>query len=221
MLEKLPLQVGVALRAQRAGLEKTALAQLLSQRHLPQIELASPAFDHHAPMPVRFTADGEGVSPPLRWQAVPAGVASLALLVEDADAPTPRPLVHAIAVNIGPEVGSLPEGALGNGEAPGAGGVAVGLNSILKRGWLPPDPLPGHGEHRYTFQLFALAPGVAFPGAPGRQRLLEVVAARVLAAGCLIGTYERPRRVQLRADSAVTSAGVVPAPAVPPPSAPA
>ena len=59
-------------------------------------------------------------------------------------------------------------------------------------GWLPPDPPPGHGSHRYAFQLFALGPGEPFSGTPGRDAVMEAVRERGLAAGCLIGTYARP-----------------------------
>jgi Raf kinase inhibitor-like YbhB/YbcL family protein len=106
-------------------------------------------------LPVRFTADGEGVSPPLLWRNLPEGTASLALIVEDPDAPTPRPLVHAIVVDIDPALGGLPEGAI-RPDGAGADGKDVGRNSQFGEGWLPPDPPTGHGNHDYVFQLLAL-----------------------------------------------------------------
>ena len=77
------------------------------------------------------------------------------LLVEDADSPTPHPLVHAIVVGLPAEDGSLPEAALASADNEGSG-VHAGRNSYLQAAWLPPDPPPGHGVHRYAFQLFAL-----------------------------------------------------------------
>jgi hypothetical protein len=144
-------------------------------------------------MPDRFTADGAGVSPPLVWRDPPAGTACLALLVEDADSPTPQPLVHAVVWGLPPVAGTLEEGGIATPAEVGSGGEGeVGRNSYLRDGWLPPDPPTGHGEHRYVFQLIALDQAVAPPsGTLGRTALLEAIAGHVLAAGVLIGTYSR------------------------------
>jgi len=209
MLEKLPAEIGHALQGKRAGIDKIMFHRVF-KRHIGHIEVLSDAFVHMGVLPVRYTADGDGSSPPLEWRDVPTAAASMVLVVEDADSPTPHPLVHAIAVDLAGGVGSLDEGALSGPSAaqggPGAGGAAVhvGLNSFLKRGWLAPDPPPGHGQHRYAFQVFALAEGATFSEAPGRQELIDAVAARALAAGCLSGTYERARRVA--SDDAVAAA---------------
>jgi phosphatidylethanolamine-binding protein (PEBP) family uncharacterized protein len=86
----------------------------------------------------------------------------------------------------------LAEGELNSSDADGR--VHVGRNSYLMSGWLPPDPPPGHGPHRYAFQVFALLPGDPFSGKPGRDALLDAIRERALASGCLIGTYERQDR---------------------------
>jgi Raf kinase inhibitor-like YbhB/YbcL family protein len=190
MLEKLPDALGHALRDRRAGLDKLASNLSGLRTGMAAIEVSSIAFADHAPLPARYTADGEGLSPPLQWRGVPAAAASLVLIVEDADAPTPRPLVHAIAVDLPSSMAALAEGVLNSTGADGQ--VHVGRNSYLMSGWLPPDPPPGHGSHRYAFQVFALLPGEAFSGRPGRDAVMEAVRDRALASGCLIGTYERP-----------------------------
>ena len=191
MLENLPDAVGHALRNVRAGLEQLAFNLSGLRSGMAAIHIESPAFVDHAPLPARYTADGEGLSPPLQWQGVPQGAATLVLMVEDADSPTPRPLVHAIVVDLPAGDGVLAEGALKSPEHAGES-VHEGLNSYLMANWLPPDPPPGHGVHRYAFQLFALAPGESFEGTPGREAVMEAVRQRALASGCLIGTYERP-----------------------------
>ncbi len=113
-------------------------------------------------------------------------------MVEDADAPTPSPLVHAIVVDLAAADGGLAEDALSNTRND-SGQVHLGRNSYLQAGWIPPDPPPGHGVHRYAFQVFALgAGGEPFDATPGRDAVLEAVRERGLASGCLIGTYERP-----------------------------
>jgi Raf kinase inhibitor-like YbhB/YbcL family protein len=191
MLEKLPDAVGHALRNVRAGLDQIVFNSSGLRAGMGALQVSSLAFADHAPIPARYTADGEGISPPLQWSGVPANAASLVLIVEDADAPTPHPLVHAIAVDLPPSDGSLSEGAItASGEK--ADEVREGRNSYLMAGWLPPDPPPGHGSHRYAFQLFALGPGEAFNGKPGRDEVMAAVRERALASGCLIGTYERP-----------------------------
>jgi len=191
MLELLPDAIGHALRDQRAGLDKTAFQAVDLRAGMAAITVASLAFVDHAPIPERYTADGPGLSPPLHWMGVPAGAASLVLIVEDADAPTPQPLVHAILVELPAGDGALAEAALDSDDHEGVG-LKTGRNSFLQTKWLPPDPPPGHGVHRYAFQLFALAAGADFGDAPGREAVLEAIRDHGLASGCLIGTYERP-----------------------------
>ncbi len=191
MLENLPDAIGHALREQRAGLDKTAFQAVDLRQGMAAITVRSLAFADHAPIPERYTADGAGLSPPLQWTGVPDSASSLVLIVEDADAPTPQPLVHAIVVDLEAADGSLAEGALPSKGNDGVG-LQIGRNSFLQAGWLPPDPPPGHGTHRYAFQVFALEAGASFDGSPGRDAVLEAVRERGLASGCLIGTYERP-----------------------------
>lgn len=191
MLEKLPDLVGHLLHNQRAGLEKILFNKLSLRGGATLIELTSLAFADHAPIPVNYTADGVGASPPLAWTKVPASATSLVLIVEDADATTPEPLVHAIVVELPPGDGSMPDRALKSPDGEGTG-LAMGLNSYMRAAWLPPDPPPGHGVHRYCFQLFALSQGPAFEGAPGRDAVQDVLAERAIASGLLTGTYERP-----------------------------
>jgi Raf kinase inhibitor-like YbhB/YbcL family protein len=193
MLQNLPDFVGHALREQRAGLEKTVYQRVPLRGGQASIRVTSLAFIDHGPMPVLYTADGEGLSPPLQWSGLPPATRSVVLIVEDADSPTPQPLVHAIAVGLSPEDNFLREGALNDEKhatacAPHA---HLGRNSYLQTGWLPPDPPPGHGVHRYTFQVFALENGGAMPETPGRDALVDVLQNHAIASGCLTGTYER------------------------------
>jgi phosphatidylethanolamine-binding protein (PEBP) family uncharacterized protein len=121
---------------------------------------------------------------------VPPAAHGIVLIVEDADSPTPHPLVHAIAVGLAPGDGTLREGALDD-ESDAPGEARLGRNSYLQHGWLPPDPPPGHGEHRYAFQVFALGAGAVLPETPGRDALMDVLERHAIASGLLIGTYVR------------------------------
>ncbi len=189
MLEHIPAWLGKAMSGLRAGSDKLAIVQL--GESFATLDLTSPAFAAGARLPERFTADGEGVSPPLTWGTPPEGTTALVLIVEDADAPTPQPLVHAIVWGLAADAGRLAEGAI-VADGPGTADGDVGRNSYLREGWLPPDPPSGHGVHDYAFQLFALGAGALDPGdTPGRAAVVEAMAGHVLAAGLLIGTYSR------------------------------
>ena len=190
MLEHIPAWLGHVMAGLRAGTDKLAIVQLSDS--FETLDLTSPAFAHEGRMPSRFTADGEGVSPPLVWSEPPVGTARMVLIVEDADAPTPQPLVHAIIWGLEADAGRLAEGAIAADGEGDAAGRDVGRNSYLREGWLPPDPPSGHGEHRYAFQLFAVGVGAGDAGTtPGRSAVIEAITGHVLAAGLLIGKYSR------------------------------
>jgi hypothetical protein len=109
------------------------------------ISLSSPALG--ATIPRRFTCDGAGISPPLRWSGAPARAKELVLVVQDPDAPGGT-FVHWTAFGIAPE----PSGALPAGAHPRSG-----RNSAGHTGWTPPCPPKGAAPHRYEFSLYALA----------------------------------------------------------------
>ena len=195
MLEILPASLGRALRGARPGLEKVVWSDPALADREESILVTSPAFEDGGELPVQYTADRDGNSPSLQWQGAPADAASSVLLIEDADSPTPHPLVHAIAWGLAGGDGALAERALptlGAGRlGSGGAGPAMGRNSYLRTGYLPPDPPPGHGPHRYAFQIFALDIQPYFQAPPGRSRLVELLRDHAIAKGLLIGTYER------------------------------
>lgn len=187
MLQKLPHAVGRMLSGMRPGLEKIVSARTDFARVPSSIEVTSAAFADFAELPAQYTADGEGTSPPVQWKNLPELTRSVVLIVEDADAPMISPLVHAIAWSIAPATEGLEEGNLA-----GASDVALmGNNSYLKPRWLPPDPPPGHGMHRYAFQVFALDAAPKLAVHPGRRAIAHAMRGHALARGLLIGTYQR------------------------------
>ena len=206
MLEKLPEAIGHALEHQRAGMEKILFNAQRPGAELGLIEITSPAFAPKSQLPQRYTADGAGLSPPLRWRNVPANAVTLALIVEDADSPTPEPLVHGIVVDIDPRELGLVEGIFSG--QPEASPEKLGLNSYLMHGWLPPDPPPGHGVHRYAFQVFALSAGEPLSKSPGRREVAAAVRERAIAKGCLIGTYQREIPIKADEEPAMGYAGL-------------
>lgn len=190
MLEHIPHWLGSLLKNLRAGHAKLTIVRHGRDRKTA-IALSSPAFADGARLPERFTDDGEGLSPPLIWGEVPEATVSLALIVEDPDAPAPSPIVHALVWNIPPGERTLPEGAIVRDGSGSADGRDVGRNSYFGEGWLPPDPPNGHGVHDYVFQLFALSQTVDISGTPSRADFDKAIQGGVLAAGLLVGTYSR------------------------------
>jgi Raf kinase inhibitor-like YbhB/YbcL family protein len=190
MLEKVPAAVGRALHSLRTGADHLAIADTALTGVNASIEVSSPAFDYNASIPSRYTADGEGISPPLEWRDVPADAQAIVLLVEDADSPVPQPFVHAIVWDLPGADGSLPEGALPTSRRDVEAGE-MGKSSYLTPTYVPPDPPPGHGPHRYVFQIFALDVAPRFTRPPGRSALLNAIQDHVIAKGLLIGRYER------------------------------
>lgn len=190
MLEKLPHVVGHVLRNVKAGAENTLFFDDAFWDIPDTIKVSSPAFFHDQPMPERFTADGAKISPSLAWSGVPQNARSVVLVIEDADSPTPSPITHAIVLGLSLRNGELKEGALPSPDHKGDP-HAMGINSHLQLTYLPPDPPPGHGLHRYLFQFFALDILSINEDHPSTASLRTAMSGHVLAKGLLIGTYRR------------------------------
>jgi Raf kinase inhibitor-like YbhB/YbcL family protein len=155
------------------------------------IGVQSPAFAPGARIPKRYTADGEGTSPPLTWLNVPREAKGLALLVEDPDASTPQPFVHWVAYNIPGGSEGLPE-AIPHGDRPGRpAGMRQGSSGPDGRGWIGCAPPAGTGTHRYHFELFALDTLLDLPDGATRADLAKGIRGHLLATGELVGTYSR------------------------------
>lgn len=187
--------LGTLLKNKRAG--EAQLTWHLPAMAGPEVlVLHSSDFEDGSPIPKVHAgkrAGGENRSPALDWSGTPAGTAHLLLVVEDIDSPTRAPFVHGLAL-LEPDLVTLPTGAL-NAERP-VQGVRV-LRSGMGRGYMGPEPIKGHGPHRYVFQLFALP--AAITSAEGGTALdtarpravLASVTGPALARGRLDGLYTR------------------------------
>ena len=132
-------------------------------------------------IPPRHTCDGEDRSPPLFWSAPPTGTRSLALILDDPDAPGGR-FIHWLAWGIPPDTGELAEGEAAPLE---------GRNDFGSVGYRGPCPPHGHGRHRYRFRLHAVAEELRVaPGAEVKE-LERALTGNVLAVAELVGTYRR------------------------------
>jgi Raf kinase inhibitor-like YbhB/YbcL family protein len=157
---------------------------------LMALALTSTAFVHEGTIPATYTCQGKDISVPLAWSGLPAGTRSLALIVDDPDAPDPAApkmtWVHWVLYNIPPGVDGLEEGVK-SGELPR--GALEGRNDWGRTGY--GGPCPPVGRHRYFFKLYALDVVLPDLGTPDKQRLERAMQGHVLAKHELIGTYAK------------------------------
>ena len=181
--------IGRLLRPLRPGVDALTSSKL--GRKIPGgITVTSPVFKESDAIPRLFTVDGDGRFPGIDWTGLPDGTKEVVLLVEDADIPFAVPVTHLIVHSIDPALTSLETGAVKPFMAgPAAAGWACGRNFLGAVGWTPPAPPPGHGEHRYAFQIFALNVRTSFRFPPRRGRLMRSIRPHIIAQGHLIGTY--------------------------------
>ena len=117
-----------------------------------EFRISTSAFHQGGPIPLKYTCSGSDVSPPLAWSAPPAGTKSLALIVDEPDAPAGT-WYHWLVYNIPGRAGGVREGASRTGSLPNGG--MQGRSSFGKMGYGVPCPPQGQ-THRYFFHLYAL-----------------------------------------------------------------
>ena len=154
------------------------------------MELKSSAFANGREIPRKYTCEGQDVSPPLQWSNLPSGTKSLALIVDDPDAPDPaRPLrvwVHWILYNIPPDSTGLPE-AVTSSDLPK--GTLSGKNDRGDTEYH--GPCPPIGRHRYFFALYALDQMLPDLKSPTKPELRKAMDGHILAKIELMGTYQK------------------------------
>lgn len=156
---------------------------------IPQMSmmLTSPAFAAGGAIPKEFSCDGKDLAPPLSWSGVPSGTKSLALIVDDPDAPGGT-WVHWVLFDLPPVTTALPKGVTSSGLPPG---TREGLNSWKQTGYRGPCPPPG--RHRYFHRLYALDTGLSKLKHPTKAELEAAIQGHILATAELMGTYARQR----------------------------
>jgi hypothetical protein len=156
------------------------------------LTISSPSFTHQGEIPIQFTCEGEDRSPALAWSGAPAGTQSVALIVDDPDAPDPkapqRTWVHWVLYNLPAATTGLAE-AVADADLPA--GTLQGLNDWKRTGW--GGPCPPIGRHRYFHKLYALDTLLPDLGTPDKARLERAMEGHVLARAELMGTYQKRR----------------------------
>ena len=155
------------------------------------LRISSDAFEDNGDVPSKFSCEGEGISPPLKWSDLPEGTRSLVLLVTDEDLPTPGfslfKIVHWVLYNIPSDVTGLAPGV--TGAELSELGIEVGPNWSREARYYPPCPVSG--RHRYVFRLYALDVDAIQPETDNRQGVLRAMENHVLAYGELNGFYAK------------------------------
>lgn len=144
------------------------------------MHISSPAFRAHGDIPARFTCEGQDVSPPLSFDVGDIGARSLALVVDDPDAPRGN-FVHWVLYNIPASTMSIAEGAVPEG-------ALQGKNDFGRKGYGGPCP-PGGRKHRYVFTLYALDVELPDLRGPSRDELVAAMTGHILGQAQLVGTY--------------------------------
>ena len=151
------------------------------------MELTSTAFTNGAAIPAKHTCDARNSSPPLKWSGVPAGAKSLALLVDDPDAPVGT-WVHWVLYDLPATATELAEDLPKSQYI--AGGARQGLNDFKHLGYGGPCPPPGK-PHRYFFKLYALDAALDLKPGLKKKELEAAMEKHILAQAQLMGTYQR------------------------------
>ena len=147
------------------------------------LELRSPSFGDHQPIPARHAKDHENLSPALEWLGLPEEAAELAVLCEDPDAPRGI-IIHWVLAGLQPTATGLAEG-----EHPAA--AVEGRNDFGEEGYSGPLPPLGDGPHRYFFRVFAASAPLGLVAGASADDLRRALEGNELASGTLIGTYQR------------------------------
>lgn len=151
------------------------------------MELTSSAIKEGQPIPAKYTCEGKDISPPLKWSGVPAAAKTLALVVDDPDAPV-GDWFHWLVYNLPITSSELPEGQPKTQALPTGG--QQGRNDFKRLGYGGPCPPPGK-PHRYFFKLYALDAQLNLaPNVTGKE-LQSAMTNHILAEVGLMGTYER------------------------------
>lgn len=145
------------------------------------MKIFSRAFEENDFMPERFTCDGSNVNPELEIKDVPGSAKSLALIMDDPDAPRGR-FVHWVVWNIDPETKSIPERRVPSG-------AVEGKTSSMKKGYR--GPCPPSGTHHYVFKLYALDTELDLPPDTPVNRLEESVKEHAVDYAEFVGVYSR------------------------------
>ena len=151
------------------------------------IPVSSPAFQEGDKVPTKYSCQGQDVSPPLAWGQPPEGTQSLALIMDDPDAPS-GVFTHWVIFNIPSDSCEVPEAVPTQAQLPS--GALQGKNDFGRIGYGGPCPPPGR-PHRYRFTLYTLDCSLDLKAGASKKQVLDAMQGHILGQGQLTGTYQR------------------------------
>ncbi len=169
-----------------AASNRSTSTQLQTTPVSKTMKLESLAFKENGMIPSIYTCDGQNISPPLGWNTPPTGTQSLALIVDDPDAPG-QTFVHWVLYDLPPEIHQLPKGV--PTEPTLSSGGVQGKNDFGKFGY--GGPCPPSGIHRYFFKLYALDRELGLEAGATKAKVEAAMNGHILAATELVGRYAR------------------------------
>jgi Raf kinase inhibitor-like YbhB/YbcL family protein len=158
-----------------------AAATLIMFAAGPKMKISSPAFQEGGTIPEKFSKNGQNANPELRIEAAPAEAKSLALIVDDPDAPAGL-FAHWLVWNIDPKTTEIAENSVPKG-------AVQGTNDFPGRGY--DGPQPPSGTHRYYFKIFALDRMLDLKAGAKRREVDTAMRGHVIAQGELMGRYSK------------------------------
>jgi Raf kinase inhibitor-like YbhB/YbcL family protein len=149
---------------------------------IKSMKITSPVFENNANIPAKYTCDGQNINPPLEFGDIPTEAKSLALIMDDPDAPIAGGFVHWVAFNLDPETKTI-----GENSQPTSG--IEGTNSAGKIGYT--SPCPPSGTHHYFFKLYALDNILTLDSSAKREDVEKAMEGHILDQTELVGLYKR------------------------------
>ncbi len=189
MLQFLPNFIGRSFKHKRAGKINSLFFESSLKNIETSISISSDDFSNDGFLKKINSADESGLFPKINWNNYPLKTKSFLIVVEDLDSPTLTPLLHLIAYGI-----PATKNYISHDDVISVSKTKefkLGRNSMMTKGWMPPDPPPGHGTHRYLFEVFAAdaIPNENFK--PTRHGFNEFLKNHGIAKGMITGLYER------------------------------
>ena len=150
----------------------------MENKEIRNLIISSPAFNNEGNIPAKYTCEGEEINPPLKIDGIPEEAMTLALIIEDPDAPNST-FDHWLVWNIEPKI------TIGENTNPGISGN----NSVGKTGYH--GPCPPSGSHRYYFNVFALDKSLELAAGADKKALQEEMQSHIIAKGSIMGRYQK------------------------------
>jgi Raf kinase inhibitor-like YbhB/YbcL family protein len=150
---------------------------------LGTLTIESSSFKHGGRIPDKHTANGEGTSPPLSWSGAPEGTTSFAVICHDPDAPMSYGFTHWVIYGIPADATELAEGQ--------TDGYTAGKNGAGEGSFYPSTPPPGHGDHFYYFEIYALGGQDELPAGLGRAELMDRMEDSIIEQARVVGVFSR------------------------------